>query len=108
MKEKASLHSVLSAISSFCKYNQNFLNPGQCLLKIYAPDMKYYQDFVHKVLGRLEAVASPESTEKVQKNREDIASRSTIYLKLSNSSWGYCGMAPCCVQTKADTLTPIS
>lgn len=32
------------------------------LLKIYAPDMKYYQDFVHKVLGRLEAVASLEST----------------------------------------------
>lgn len=32
------------------------------LLKIYAPDMKYYQEFVHKVLGRLEAVASLEST----------------------------------------------
>ena len=32
------------------------------LLKIYAPDMKYYQKFVHEVLGRLEPIASLEST----------------------------------------------
>lgn len=32
------------------------------MLKIHAPDMKYYQEFVHNVLGRIDSVAALEST----------------------------------------------
>lgn len=45
------------------------------LLKIYAPDMKYYQEFVHKVLGRLEAVASLESTFVMDEVKTDFGLR---------------------------------
>lgn len=40
----------------------NISGGSDYLLKIYSPDMKYYQDFVHRVLGRLDAVGGLESS----------------------------------------------
>lgn len=56
--------SFTSAISKIPEVTEcyNISGAFDYLLKIYAPDMKYYQDFVHKVLGRVDAVASLEST----------------------------------------------
>ena len=78
--------------SDFCHIVRNIPEVTECynisgsfdyLLKIHAPDMKYYQQFIFNVLGRIDSLASLESTFVMEEIKHDYG----VSIPESEAKW---------------------